>query len=172
MVYQGVSYWHKRSQRGNWTHTRRGRFVITNMTGRYVERRIPMPTRLASRWVAWAVGNRDEIARLLGMLTHVGKRRGIGYGEIRRWIVRPVPEFSLVREGALMRAMPLKAIEEMAEWPSGMVPEGQPSLVGWTPPPWKSSLFALGWWAGTPVRGANDADWLETWWDGLDGDVA
>ena len=153
--YDQVAYWHKRAQSGVWTGNNRGSFTITSTKGRYMERRVPMPTRLAERWRAWCIGNAEEISRLLEPLTHIGKRRSIGYGEVRHWTVRAAPAFSLVRDDCLTRSVPAMAINwEAPYWPSGQMPEGAPAPVGWTPPQWKPGLFAPGWWAGTPVTEA------------------
>jgi len=167
-AYDDVSYYHKKAQRGEWTRTKRGRFTITNMTGRYVERRVPMPTHLANHWVAWCLGNPEEIARLLEMLTHIGKRRAAGYGEIRQWVILSASEFSPIRNGVLVRAIPAAAVPEMEGWPSGIIPAGQPVLVGWTPPLWKPALFAPGWWGGTPVCYVNDEDDTDGWFHAVD----
>lgn len=143
-----VAYWHKRAQSGAWTGAKRGTFAIRATQGRWMERRVPLPTTVAEQFVASCVGNAEEIARLLQLIGgHVGKRRSSGFGEVRGWEIGQ-GDFGLVHEGRLSRSFPAMAI---ALLPAGTMPEGQPAPVGWTPPQWKPSLFMLGWWPGTPV---------------------
>lgn len=144
-----VAYWHKRHQRGIWTGAPKGRFAITATKGRWMERRVPLPTRIADAWVAECVGNADEIARLLRAFSHVGKRRSNGFGEVQQWRILAVSTFTLMREGRLTRALPAEAWPELG---LAGIPDGEPAPVAWTPPQWKPSLFAPGWWPGTPVR--------------------
>lgn len=141
-----IAYWHKRQQSGVWTGTKRGTFGISSTKGRWMERRVPLPVIVAEYWTAQCVGNRAEIARLLGPLVHVGKRRSNGFGEVKRWQVNS-GEFALIRDGRLARPIPALAIELLG----GYMPEGAPSPVGWTCPQWKPALFAPGWWMSTPV---------------------
>lgn len=62
--------------------------------------------------VWWCVGEREEIARLLAVVTHVGRRRAVGEGEVRTWTVEPCepwgPGFPVLGpEGEAMRHLPL-----------------------------------------------------------------
>jgi CRISPR type IV-associated protein Csf3 len=141
-----IAYWHKRQQSGVWTGTKRGTFSISSTSGRWMERRVPLPTIVAEYWTAQCIGNREEITRLLEPLVHVGKRRSNGHGEVKRWVVQS-GDFALIRDGRLTRPMPGLAIELL----DGYMPEGAPAPIGWTPPQWKVALFAPGWWTGTPV---------------------
>ena len=143
-----VAYWHKRVQTGKWTGTKSGSYSIGSTKGRWMERRVPLPTKLCREWYADAIGDPDEIARLVKPLAFVGKRRSNGFGEVECWRVEPLESFELVREGILTRPLPAMAVSLLG---AARVPEGQPSPVGWTPPEWKPRLFALGWWTGTPV---------------------
>lgn len=144
-----IAYWHKRAQSGRWTGTKRGTFAITSTKGRWMERRVPLPVVTCEALVAHCVGNAEEIARLLKPLAFVGKRRSSGFGEVRGWQIEEAGDFSLVAEDRLTRALPALALSLL---PVGQVPEGQPAPVGWTPPQWKPSLFAPGWWLGTRVQ--------------------
>lgn len=148
-VVRDASYWHKRQQSGEWTGTKRGTFTITATKGRYMERRVPLPTTVASAWEATCIGNLEEIGRLLEPLTHVGKRRSNGFGAVRRWVIREVEVFSLVEDGKLSRPLPGLAVSLL----DGMFPQGAPLPLGWTPPQWKPMLFAPGWPTGTRVAG-------------------
>ncbi len=142
-----VAYWHKRVQTGRFTGTKSGKYTISSTNGRYMERRVPLPTKVCDIWQADCIGNAAEVARLLAGCTYVGKRRTNGFGEVAHWEVQPLDAFALVRDDRLTRPIPAMAIELL----NGHVPEGQPAPIGWTPPQWKPSIFAPGWWTGTPV---------------------
>lgn len=146
-----VAYWHKRAQTGQFTRTKSGRFSIRATQGRYMERRVPLPTKLCECWQAWCIGDRQEIVRLLRPVVHVGKKRSAGFGEVRAWRI-DAGEFALIRAGRLTRPMPALALPDLLP---GLCPAEAPAPVGWTPPQWKPSLFALGWWPGTPVAEAS-----------------
>lgn len=144
-----VTYWHKRAQRGAWTGTKTGRFSITPTSGRWMARRVPLPTIVCDRWTATAIGNPEEVGRLLSGIAWIGKRRTMGFAEVVQWLVEPLDEgFSLVKDGVLTRSLPAAAREELL---ATAVPEGEPSLVGWSPPQWKPDLLRPGWTEGTPV---------------------
>ncbi len=145
-----VSYWHKRVQSGLWTGTARGTFTIAPQHGRWMERRVPLPTIVSDVWEAEAIGDPHEVARLLAGARFIGKRRTNGFGEVRRWTVEPLDEFRLVGAGRLLRPLPAAAVKLLGE----QMPEGEPAPVGWTPPQWKPDLFRPGWWAATPVAPA------------------
>lgn len=142
-----IAYWHKRAQSGRWTGTKRGTFAIRSTSGRWMERRVPLPTTIAESFVATCIGNAEEIARLLEPFAHVGKRRTNGFGAVHRWLVAPADSWRMVVDNALTRALPSLAVGLLG----GQMPEGQPAPVGWTPPQWKPSMFAPGWWPGTAV---------------------
>ncbi len=142
-----VSYWHKRAQSGLWTGTPRGTYVIAPQHGRWMERRVPLPTTACDRWEAEALGSPAEIARLLVQAAFIGKRRTNGFGEVLRWEVEPLEEFRLARDGTLTRPLPAGAVGLLG----GARPAGEPAPVGWTPPEWKPDLFRAGWWGGTPL---------------------
>lgn len=143
-----VVYWHKRAQSGQFTGTKSGRFSIRPTQGRWMERRVPLPTVVADVWEAWCIGDAQEIARLLRPIAWVGKKRSIGFGEVRQWRFERGGGFWLVREGRLARSMPALALDALL--PGQRFAE-EPAPVGWTPPQWKGSLFEAGWWPGTPA---------------------
>lgn len=74
--------------------------------------RVPMETRHLRRdtldW--YCIGDRTGIEKLLGMVTHLGKRRGVGLGEVRKWTVKrttPWPDgFPVVMNGRPLRPLP------------------------------------------------------------------
>lgn len=145
-----VTYWHKRAQPGTWT---KGSLNFRN--GRWMERRVPLPTIICQRWVAEAEGDPQEVARLLRGLAFVGKKRSQGLGEVESWTVEPLESFALVRDGRLTRALPLLAVSLLG----GAMPEGGTVPVAWTPPQWMPRLFVPGWWPGTRVL-AFERDWF------------
>lgn len=61
------------------------------------------------RW--WCIGDRDEIEALLSLVTHVGRLRGHGEGEVREWRVEPCKPwgdgFPVLRDGRPLRHLPL-----------------------------------------------------------------
>lgn len=163
-----VTYWHKRAQSGVWTGVASGRFTLAPTNGRYMERRVPLPTTVCHRLEATAIGHPQEILRLLQRIAWLGKKRHAGMGEIDRWEVAPLAERFRVLDatGRLTRTLPvnawlaaqappgveghapaLAALLAEAPYPAGVTP----APLGWTPPQWKSSLWELGWTLGTTV---------------------
>lgn len=143
-----VTYWHKRGQTGTMTGTPKGTFSVFRNKGRFMERRVPLPTVVCATFAATCIGDGAEIARLLETVPFVGKRRSMGMGEVESWEVTQ-GTFELVEDGQLTRNLPVAALPLL----NGMRPDGEPSPIGWTPPQWKPSLFALGWREWTPVHG-------------------
>lgn len=142
-----IVYWHKRVQRGEFTGTKTGKLSIKSTDGRWMERRVPLPVKAAcDHWCAECIGNPEEIARLLSTISHVGKRRSNGFGEVERWEIEEIAEFGLLREGVLTRPMIAEALPELLP---GVRFAEEPAPVGWTPPQWKPDLFRPGWWSGT-----------------------
>lgn len=168
---EDVAYWHKRVQSGRWTGTKTGNLSIRSSQGRYMERRVPLPTHLCRQWYADAIGDPSEVARLLAGIRFVGKRRSNGFGEVESWEVVPLDEFRLVAplpvtdratgemtvQDCLTRPLPAAAVELLGEWR----PDAEPAPCGWTMPQWMPRLFRLGWWAETPChRVAAGADYF------------
>lgn len=156
-----VQYWHKRRQSGRWTRTKSGTFSMPPARGRWMERRVPLPTVVAPYWEATCVGSATEIARLLKQLRYVGMRRAIGLGAVHHWEIEPAERFTLVQERRLTRSLPALAVDLL----DGDMPAEAPAPVGWTPPQWKPGLWALGWLVGTEVctdwYAAAGTDWTE-----------
>jgi hypothetical protein len=125
---------HKRNSGGE-LHNRKK--MITRK-GSWMERRIPTPTLVCDRYEAYCVGNLDAVQNLLGGFARIGKLRLARVNGVK---VEPVDEFSLWRGDKLARPVPAESkLIDLVE---------KPSLVGWTPPHWKPSLFSPGWQAGT-----------------------
>ena len=69
------------------------------------------PERGIVRW--YALGDADAVRELLGFVTHLGKMRGHGHGEVLRWQVEPCSTwegFPVLYQGRPLRALPL-------DWP-------------------------------------------------------
>jgi hypothetical protein len=130
---------HKRNS-GGWLHDKS---KLTTKAGPWMERRIPTPTQVCDVYEARCIGNREYVQELLNNFTHIGKLR---LGRISAIAVETC-DYSIhdiiEREGILIKAMPAQA--DLVPWYEN------PSLVGWTPPHWKPSLFAMGWRVGTKV---------------------
>lgn len=69
------------------------------------------------RW--WCIGDKTEVERLLTYVLFIGKRRGVGLGEVADWTVRecePWSGFPVVRGGNPLRPLP-------SDWPGLVDPE-------------------------------------------------
>jgi len=75
--------------------------------GRYKSYHCPLP-QIVTPVVEWfCLGAPAKISRLLQRITHLGKKRGYGGGEVIRWtIYRSGDDFSCWRDGQPMRALP------------------------------------------------------------------
>ncbi len=84
---------------------RRGR--VDTKAGTYKAYHMPVFYR-AALWVEWyCMGNRRRIAELLSTLTHIGKKREMGWGCVARWEIEPAArDYSVVKDGVLMRGVP------------------------------------------------------------------
>ena len=127
---------HKRNSGGEFHDKKK----LVTRAGPWMERRIPTPTLVCDTLEALCIGNAECVKSLLVGFTHIGKLR---LARVNTITVEPIDAFSLWRNGRLMRPMPIA---------SGVIAlTERPSLVGWTPPQWKPSLFSLGWPTGTFV---------------------
>ena len=58
----------------------------------------------------FAIGDAAEALRLLRCVSHLGKRRGVGRGQVREWLVEPFEPwgagFPVVRDGRPLRPLP------------------------------------------------------------------
>ena len=96
--------------------------------GQYMSYRVPLQYTEADCWQCEAIGNADEVLRLLGeYLPTVGKKGSQGYGRVLSWNAEPISEFSLSR-------------------PVPIADPSQPfnaQMMGWTPPYWHRGLWRL-----------------------------
>ncbi|MCX8016469.1 MAG: hypothetical protein N2690_01005 [Rhodocyclaceae bacterium] len=99
-----VTYWRKR--------LRQSRIELTSgspnlQNGTYRDWQMPMPLLLCHRMVAYAVGNRRELLKLLRRVPALGKKRAYGYGRIVGIDIERIDaDHSLVMNGRAMRWMP------------------------------------------------------------------
>jgi len=85
-----VVYWHKRFDEEFGTEYvdfqgRRGKVDIK--AGHYKSYRTPLVVVLMPKVEWYAVGDKDEVERLLALVTHLGKKRSQGYGRVQKWTV-------------------------------------------------------------------------------------
>lgn len=78
--------------------------------------RIPQEVAFAKddRIVWYALGEAERIRDLLGLVTHLGRKRGVGRGAVDMWFVEPCDPwdagFPVVRDGLATRPLPI-------DWP-------------------------------------------------------
>jgi hypothetical protein len=130
-------YWHKRAPRPELTHGRRGKPWNVRLTqGRYKEYRIPVPGISCAAWYADCIGDPHEVARLLLIVSsHIGKKRGQGWGAIEAWGIEECESFSLLNEAHHPRR-PLPIVALTAILPEIPLDIKFGNLRGWTPPYW------------------------------------
>lgn len=146
----------KRMPTGQWSKAegKASRLSLDGARGRFMERKIPLPTTVAGEWRAVVWGDLVEIARLLRYVPQLGKKGTIGCGMVRDWVIEPLRDIDgmepvdlLVRNGCLTRAISVDAAAAL-----GLSLAEAPRRLGWTPPQWKPSLHRDGWPVGTRVR--------------------
>ncbi len=129
-------------------NTRSGALDIVTIKGRHMARMMPTPATSAGAWEAQCIGHAETVLELLtGHVTHLGKHRARGFGEVARWEVAECESFSLHRDGKTLRPFPFTP-----GWERGFQIGGRMALIGWTPPQWKPSLFSVGWATGSAVQ--------------------
>lgn len=95
--------------------------------------RVPLEAgRVVGDMLTWfLVGDREGVRALLSLVSHLGKRRGVGLGKVARWDVEPCEPwgdgFPVVLDGKPLRHLPL-------DWPGLDAPgvrEGNLSYPYW-----------------------------------------
>lgn len=129
---------HKRNSEGELHNKKK----LVTRAGPWMERRLPTPTRVCDTYEARCIGNLEIVRELLSGFTHIGKLR---LARVNTVAVEPAEDFSLWRDNELMR--PIPAISGV------VILATRPTLVGWTPPCWKPSLWLPGWPTGTTING-------------------
>lgn len=113
---------------------RRGSVMI--QSGRYKAIHMPTQTRSAAMLRWWVVGDIELITGLLKEITHIGKKRSCGYGNVIQWIVEPIKrDLSCYQNSYPVRAIPvdISEVEKLLE----KIPDLSISLLaGYRPPYW------------------------------------
>jgi len=138
---------HKRNSEG-FLHNKK---KLVTRNGPWMERRLPTPVQVCDKYEAFCIGNAEHIEALLSQFAHIGKLR---LGRVDKIEVIPTEfeeEQIWLKGYKLIKPLPIAA-QLLEIWPC------KPTLVGWTPPFWKPSLFSEGWAAGTFV---NVFDWFK-----------
>lgn len=124
-------YWHKRypSHRADFG----GKINAVTTAGRWREYRTPVNAQHVDRLHALAIGNREEVERLLRIVSHIGKKGSMGYGRVARWTLTPGGH--TLDDVMALRSVPVA-------YYAGTRPPGALALNrAWTPPYWYSP-----WW--------------------------
>lgn len=69
----------------------------SSINGQYQHYLLPLRTEMADYWSTTCLGDQAEVERLLGLVSHVGKKRKPGWGAVQRWEVTPTSRFTLDR---------------------------------------------------------------------------
>lgn len=126
---ESVDWWHKRLSSVHlidWSSNPN----IKNV-GRNKDYRVPLRTVLTDKLVAYAIGNKAEIERLLIHATHIGKKRSQGFGRVTNWQVEAFEGDGISDLIQSNRPLPLEFL--------GFERRGV--LGGWTPPYWDRRRF-------------------------------
>ncbi len=136
----------KRAIKGTYTHSPSNKFNIKTVAGRHMERLLSRPGVVAEAWEAYCIGNIEAVTQLLGLITHIGKDRARGFGEVAQWDVEPCEiDNILIIDGKLTRPVP-----EDAACALGMSITTPTIYLGWSPPQWRAT--DNGWQAGQQIR--------------------
>lgn len=150
-VVEDVIWMHKRAQSGEFTkHKAKNPYKLNTTTGRFMERRIPVPTMVVNQLYSRCIGNKFEIERLLQLITHVGKRRNAGIGEVKEWIIEDAEWNDIdifVSEKTLIKPLPYQAA---VKYNIDLCEE--PTLCSWFPSYWESGCQGEGWRVGTQIK--------------------
>lgn len=94
----------------------------------------PLQLKSAPHLVAYAVGDMDEIHRLLPMLPSIGKKTAWGFGRVADITLKPCDledHYCFIRDKTLLRPTPVGACQDL-----GFFVSGDTQLIGYTPPYW------------------------------------
>lgn len=129
-------YWHKRYPGHRAEFGDRLNAITT--AGRWKEYRVPVHAQSIDRLHAIAIGNPDEVERLLSVVTHIGKKGGIGYGRVARWSVTAADH--CVEDVLALRPVPV-------DYYGNAIPDRVVQLGrAWTAPYWYAP-----WWSDCVV---------------------
>lgn len=77
--------------------------LINIKSDKYKNYRVPLLKILTNKVYWYCDGDKDEIEKLLGQITHIGKKTSQGFGEVLEWIVEDTKE-----DLTMIRAIPKK----------------------------------------------------------------
>lgn len=78
---------------------------------------LKIPTVLATSVTWYALGDLDEVRRLVEGMVSIGKKRNIGSGTVRSWLVEPCDEDrSTIVDGVAQRRLPVGACDGPEGW--------------------------------------------------------
>lgn len=125
---QAREYWHKRypSNRSDFGT----KLSAITTAGRWKEYRVPLNAVRANKLRAVAIGNKAEVERLLGFMSHIGKKGAAGYGRVAQWVVSYLPSDNAIDLIHTAKSLPVDYASEKEI--SGLYNP----LKGWTPPYW------------------------------------
>ena len=102
---------------------------------------MPMPVLSISHLKFFCVGNKREIEKLLQRITHIGKKRAYGYGEVKKWKVTVInADHSELWNNTLVRPIPITECKYQIV--------GEKALYGYRPPYWCPENFTECWLPG------------------------
>lgn len=110
-----VEYWHKKPNDFDAAfyvdfNGRRGK--IDTQKGEYKAYRMPQLIRIISNIEFYTVGDPDEVKRLLGYVTNIGKKGSQGYGYVKEWIIEEVEDdYTDIGPYGIMRTKPFTGSE-------------------------------------------------------------
>jgi CRISPR type IV-associated protein Csf3 len=99
--------------------------TVSNHSGRYQHRTIPVTAHPAVALTWRAVGDADLIRDLLSDLSSIGKHRGVGEGLVTSWDVTPTPDLArwdaghTHEPGILGRTVPARCLNDSTTITSG-----------------------------------------------------
>ncbi|NJL56024.1 hypothetical protein HC928_13195 [bacterium] len=128
-----VRYWHRRGLEPHMSHKN-----LRPGIGPYKDRRTPMQT-VGGVLYADAIGNPEEIAALLSLISAVGKKR-VSAGAVSHWRVYEITSFALIDDhNRSRRPIPGAYFVEQGDFSLG----GDYHLIGFSPPYWHAATRAL-----------------------------
>lgn len=84
-THESREYWHKRYPGHRAEFGQKLNAVTT--AGRWKEYRTPVAAQHVNTLAALCIGNAEEIKTLLAVVSHIGKKGGMGYGRVAKWHV-------------------------------------------------------------------------------------
>lgn len=103
-----IRYWHRRAITPRMTTK-----SLRTTAGRHKEKRTAMPTINNDVLIADAIGNLDEVSRLLQFVTSIGKKRSTS-GAVLHWKVYKIKEFALLApDGTARRPIPVNVLSKI-----------------------------------------------------------